>query len=327
MSVSVSVPTILRPVTEGEKTVSGEGATLAEVIADLDSRYTGLGRPADQNGALHRFVNIYVNDEDVRFTGGLETAVAEGDNGHDPACRRRRLELSSTHPVTRYDSLVDAVGGTPLVGLPRLSPSPSVRLWAKLEDRNPTGSIKDRPASGHGRGGRGGRPAAARLHGHRADQRQHRHLAGHGRRVKGYRLICVMPENTSEERRLLLRDLRRADHLLAGRRRLQRRGRDGQGAGRRPPRLGDALPVRQPGERAAHYETTGPEMLRRPADDHPLRRRPRHHRHADGRRPVPAGEGARTSRSSPPSRATASWSTGCATSTRASSPSCTTRPC
>ncbi len=79
MSVSVSVPTILRPVTKGEKTVSAEGATLAEVITDLDSRYAGLGDRLVKNGALHRFVNIYVNDEDVRFTGGLETTVAEGD--------------------------------------------------------------------------------------------------------------------------------------------------------------------------------------------------------------------------------------------------------
>ena len=48
--------------------------------------------------------------------------------------------------MARYDSLLQAVGDTPLVGLPNLSPSPDVRLWAKLEDRNPTGSIKDRPA-------------------------------------------------------------------------------------------------------------------------------------------------------------------------------------
>jgi molybdopterin converting factor small subunit len=80
MSVSVSVPTILRPVTKGEKTVSAEGTTLAEVISDLDSRYTGLGGRLIKNGSLHRFVNVYVNDEDVRFTGGLETTVAEGDN-------------------------------------------------------------------------------------------------------------------------------------------------------------------------------------------------------------------------------------------------------
>ena len=80
MSVSVSVPTILRPVTKGEKSVSAEGSTLAEVITDLDSRYSGMGDKLIKNGALHRFVNIYVNDEDVRFTGGLETTVAEGDN-------------------------------------------------------------------------------------------------------------------------------------------------------------------------------------------------------------------------------------------------------
>ena len=79
MSVSVSVPTILRPVTKGEKKVSAEGATIAEVITDLDSRYSGMGDRLIKNGALHRFVNIYVNDEDVRFTGGLQTTVAEGD--------------------------------------------------------------------------------------------------------------------------------------------------------------------------------------------------------------------------------------------------------
>ncbi len=79
MSVSVSVPTILRPVTKGEKTVTADGTTVAELIADLDSRYSGLGDRLVKNGALHRFVNIYVNDEDVRFTGGLDTAVADGD--------------------------------------------------------------------------------------------------------------------------------------------------------------------------------------------------------------------------------------------------------
>ena len=58
MSVSVSVPTILRPVTKGEKTVSAEGGTLAEVITDLDSRYTGLGDRLIKNGSLHRFDSL-----------------------------------------------------------------------------------------------------------------------------------------------------------------------------------------------------------------------------------------------------------------------------
>lgn len=79
MSVTVSVPTILRPVTKGEKSVSAQGATLAELITDLDAHYTGLGDRLVKNGALHRFVNVYVNDEDVRFTGGLETPIADGD--------------------------------------------------------------------------------------------------------------------------------------------------------------------------------------------------------------------------------------------------------
>lgn len=79
MSVSVSVPTILRPVTGGEKTVSATGATLAELIADLDGQYQGLGDRLLKDGSLHRFVNIYVNDEDVRFTGGLETTLKDGD--------------------------------------------------------------------------------------------------------------------------------------------------------------------------------------------------------------------------------------------------------
>ena len=79
MSVSVSVPTILRPVTGGEKTVSATGATPAELIADLDGQYQGLGDRLLKDGSLHRFVNIYVNDEDVRFTGGLETTLKDGD--------------------------------------------------------------------------------------------------------------------------------------------------------------------------------------------------------------------------------------------------------
>ncbi|MBM9467193.1 MoaD/ThiS family protein [Nakamurella leprariae] len=79
MSVSVSVPTILRPMTKGEKSVSADGATLSEVIADLENNYAGLGGRLVKDGALHRFVNIYVNDEDVRFTGGLDTQLKDGD--------------------------------------------------------------------------------------------------------------------------------------------------------------------------------------------------------------------------------------------------------
>ena len=80
MSVTVSIPTILRSHTGGEKRVSADGATLQAVIADLDANYGGIAeRLLDGSGKLNRFVNIYVNDEDVRFSGGLDTAVRDGD--------------------------------------------------------------------------------------------------------------------------------------------------------------------------------------------------------------------------------------------------------
>jgi cysteine synthase len=104
----------------------------------------------------------------------------------------------------RFDSLLDSLGHTPLVGLPRLSPSADVRLWAKLEDRNPTGSVKDRPVLWM------------------IEQAEKDGLLKTGctileptsgntgislamaARLRGYRVVCVMPENTSIERRQLL---------------------------------------------------------------------------------------------------------------------------
>jgi len=106
--------------------------------------------------------------------------------------------------MTRYDSLLDALGGTPLVGLPRLSPSKDVRLWAKLEDRNPTGSIKDRPALAMIEAAeRDGvlRPGATILEPTSGNTGISLAMAA---KLKGYGLVCVMPENTSTERRQLL---------------------------------------------------------------------------------------------------------------------------
>jgi sulfur-carrier protein len=79
MAIEVRIPTILRTYTGGEKAVSGDGGTLADVLVDVDSRHPGLrDRIVDEKG-LRRFVNVYVNDEDVRFMGGLQTAVKDGD--------------------------------------------------------------------------------------------------------------------------------------------------------------------------------------------------------------------------------------------------------
>ncbi|HLL68554.1 MAG TPA: MoaD family protein [Micromonosporaceae bacterium] len=81
MAIEVRIPTILRSYTGGAKAVEGTGETVAELLADLDAKHPGLrGRLITDEGSLHRFVNVYVNDEDVRFLGALEAKLADGDN-------------------------------------------------------------------------------------------------------------------------------------------------------------------------------------------------------------------------------------------------------
>ncbi|MEO6504128.1 MAG: MoaD/ThiS family protein [Jatrophihabitantaceae bacterium] len=80
MAVEVKIPTILRTYTGGAKSVAAEGANLAALLDDLESRHAGIkSRLITEDGSLHRFVNVYVNDEDVRFTGSLDTALSDGD--------------------------------------------------------------------------------------------------------------------------------------------------------------------------------------------------------------------------------------------------------
>ena len=80
MAIEVKVPTMLRRHTGGEAVLSSDGATLREVLESLEAQYPGLtGGMVTKDGALNRFVNVYVNDEDVRFLGALETEVADGD--------------------------------------------------------------------------------------------------------------------------------------------------------------------------------------------------------------------------------------------------------
>ena len=80
MAIEVRIPTILRQYTGGEKQVTADGASLGSLVDDLDTRFPGLkARLVTDQGTLHRFVNVYVNDEDVRFLGGLATPVDDGD--------------------------------------------------------------------------------------------------------------------------------------------------------------------------------------------------------------------------------------------------------
>ncbi len=79
-SIEVRIPTILRPYTKDQKIVTASGATLSEVIVDLDSNYRGLGDRLMENGELRKFINIYINDEDVRFTGELNSPTKKSDS-------------------------------------------------------------------------------------------------------------------------------------------------------------------------------------------------------------------------------------------------------
>jgi sulfur-carrier protein len=79
MAIEVRIPTILRTYTDGAKTVEGSGTTLADLFSDLESRHGGLQQRLIDEGGLRRFVNVYLNDEDVRFIGGLDAPVKDGD--------------------------------------------------------------------------------------------------------------------------------------------------------------------------------------------------------------------------------------------------------
>ncbi|MFC4057480.1 PLP-dependent cysteine synthase family protein [Planomonospora corallina] len=161
----------------------------------------------------------------------------------------------------RFDSLIDSVGRTPLVGLPRLSPSEGVRIWAKLEDRNPTGSIKDRPALWMvEQAEKDGllTPGCTILEPTSGNTGISLAMSA---KLKGYKLICVMPENTSEERRQLLR--------MWGAEIISSPAAGGSNeAVRVAKKLAEENPswvmlyqYGNPANWRSHYETTGPEIL------------------------------------------------------------------
>jgi cysteine synthase B len=161
----------------------------------------------------------------------------------------------------RYDSLLDSLGHTPLVGLPRLSPAPDVRLWAKLEDRNPTGSVKDRAAFFMiEQAEKDGllAPGTTILEPTSGNTGISLAMVAH---LRGYKMICVMPENTSVERRQIL-EMYGAKVIFSpaagGSNEAVRVAR--RLAGEHP----EWVMLYQYGNEAnarAHYETTGPEIL------------------------------------------------------------------
>ena len=160
----------------------------------------------------------------------------------------------------RYGDLLASVGNTPLVGLPRLSPSPDVRLWAKMEDQNPTGSIKDRAAlrmlleaEKEGRL----RPGSTILEPTSGNTGISLAMVA---KIRGYRLVCVMPENTSSERRQLLGvwGAEIVDSPAAGG--SNEAVRVAKGLASEHPDWVMLYQYGNPANAAAHYEGTGPEI-------------------------------------------------------------------
>ncbi|HEX2111350.1 MAG TPA: pyridoxal-phosphate dependent enzyme [Gaiellaceae bacterium] len=195
----VRIPPTLRTEVGGAREVEAAGSTLRDVLADLAARFPALGRQvlAEDDG-IAPFVNVYVDNEDVRTLAGLDTPVREGSTVI-------LLPAMAGGERTLTPSLLGTIGETPLVELPRLAPHESVRMYAKLEGQNPTGSIKDRVALAM--------VEAAEESGELEPGRELLEPTSGNTgislaavaKLKGYRLTCVMPENATPERARLLR--------------------------------------------------------------------------------------------------------------------------
>jgi [CysO sulfur-carrier protein]-thiocarboxylate-dependent cysteine synthase len=257
---TVRIPPTLRAETGGERQVTASGATVRELLDDLMTRFPGLRTQLVENGDIAQFVNVYVEGEDVRTLEGMETPVQDGAT----VILLPAMAGGSSRPITRNlvkaESMLDLVGNTPLVELRRLSPKPSVRIYAKLEGENPTGSIKDRVAKAM--------IEAAETAGELEPGRELLEPTSGNTgislaliaKLKGYKLTCVLPDNATEERRRLLR--------LYGATIIDSPGDQGSnGAVRmalelaeRDPRYFMPFQYANPANPRAHYEGTGAEI-------------------------------------------------------------------
>jgi cysteine synthase B len=262
----------LRNEVGGARHVEADGATIREVLDDLVERHPGLAGQILSNGDVAPFVNVYLGGEDVRTLDGLDTPVNAGDTvillpamaGGAPTPPPDGWPEQSSPPARRSapvaSSLLDLVGSTPLVELPRISPKESVRLYAKLEGQNPTGSIKDRVAKKMIEDAE----AAGELEPGRALLEPTSGNTGISlalvASLKGYPLTCVIPENATEERKRLLR-LYGAEIVLSP------AAEGSNGAVRLALAMAEADPkwfvpfqYANPANPRAHYEGTGAEI-------------------------------------------------------------------
>ncbi len=196
--IRVRIPPTLRNEVGGAREVEASGGTLREVLGDLADRFPGLGNQVLEDGdGIAPFVNVYLDSEDVRTLQGLDTPVREGSTVI-------LLPAMAGGERTLTPSLLETIGDTPLVELPRLAPHPGVRLYAKLEGQNPTGSIKDRVAKAM--------IESAEASGELEPGRELLEPTSGNTgislamvaKLKGYPLTCVLPENATPERVKLL---------------------------------------------------------------------------------------------------------------------------
>jgi len=250
----VRIPPTLRDSVGGAREVDASGSTVRELLADLAERFPGLGSQVLENGnEIVPFVNVYVNNEDVRTLEGLETPVGDGTSVI-------LLPAMAGGERTLTPSLLETIGGTPLVELSRISPEGGARLYAKLEGQNPTGSIKDRIAKTM--------VEAAESSGELEPGRELLEPTSGNTgislamvaKLKGYPLTCVLPENSTPERVRMLE--------LYGAKVVFSPGSEGSnGAVRHALRLAESDPryfmLNQYANEAnprAHYEGTGAEI-------------------------------------------------------------------
>ena len=240
------------------------GETIGEVLDGLVATYPALeDQLFTEDGELNRFVNVYLNGQDVRYLDGRATAVDDRRRGPAPPRDGGRVTGDRSAPVTgRYESILEAIGHTPLVEIPRMCPNPAVRLYAKLEMAQPDG-VREGPRGGVPRRG----PRAARrprpgLDHPRAHVRQHRDRARDDRAPQG------LPRRARHARQ---RDRRAAPGRGAVRREIidspgAERGSNGAIAlakelAAADPRYVMPYQYGNPANPQAHYETTGPEIL------------------------------------------------------------------
>jgi len=190
----VRIPPTLRDAVGGAREVDASGSTVRELLADLAERFPGLGSQVLEHGnEIAPFVNVYVNNEDVRTLDGLETPVGDGTSVI-------LLPAMAGGERTLTPSLLETIGRTPLVELSRMSPDGGARLYAKLEGQNPTGSTKDRIARTM--------VEAAESSGELEPGRELLEPTSGNTgislamvaKLKGYPLTCVLPENSTPER-------------------------------------------------------------------------------------------------------------------------------